>query len=328
MILLYIILIIPFICFGQLTPCEEAVANATGSIGEFIPQCEEDGSYSAIQCWFSTGYCLCVDEDGIEIPGTSLAAWEGTPYCDQPIDSLNVLFLGNSYTAFNNLPNIVSNIANSMGDFLYTGSNTIGGATLQTHIEINNSNLWTLSANEVASNIAVVLQEHTSDFSLSVKEIIALGRIPHRSTFFKNSEKDNRIIQNVLRRFSLNEISDQKLSTLSGGEYQRVMIARAFAQEPRLLILDEPTNHLDIRHQLEDIKLIKGLSLSIIVTVHDLNVAASVCDYILLLKKGRSLGFGKPEDILTEHKISSAFNVKTQNEILYPSNCKQITFHI
>ena len=138
--LLYIIFIIPFICFGQLTPCEEAVANATGSIGEFIPQCEEDGSYSAIQCWFSTGYCWCVDEDGIEIPGTSLAAWEGTPYCDQPIDSLNVLFLGNSYTAFNNLPNIVSNIANSMGDFLYTGSNTIGGATLQTHFENNNSN--------------------------------------------------------------------------------------------------------------------------------------------------------------------------------------------
>ena len=65
--LLYIILIIPFICFGQLTPCEEAVANATGSIGEFIPQCEEDGSYSAIQCWFSTGYCWCVDEDGIEL---------------------------------------------------------------------------------------------------------------------------------------------------------------------------------------------------------------------------------------------------------------------
>ena len=195
-------------------------------------------------------------------------------------------------------------------------------------IEINNSNLWTLSANEVASNIAVVLQEHISDFSLSVEEIIALGRIPHRSSFFKNSEKDDRIIQNVLRRFSLNEISDQKLSTLSGGEYQRVMIARAFVQEPRLLILDEPTNHLDIRHQLEVIKLIKGLSLSIIVTVHDLNVAASICDYILLLKKGRSLGFGKPEDILTENKISSAFNVKTQNEILFPSNCKQITFHI
>ena len=93
-----------------------------------------------MQCWGSTGYCWCVDENGVEITGTSLAAWEGIPDCSQPTDSLNVLFLGNSYTAFNNLPNIIESIANSMGDFLYTNSNTMGGATLQTHSENNSSN--------------------------------------------------------------------------------------------------------------------------------------------------------------------------------------------
>tara|TARA_B100000902_G_scaffold393861_1_gene448965 strand:+ start:2602 stop:3183 length:582 start_codon:yes stop_codon:yes gene_type:complete len=77
---LLILILIPFLNFGQ-TPCLDAVANATGAIGEFIPQCEDDGSYSPIQCWSSTGYCWCVDEDGVEIPGTSLGPGEGNPDC-------------------------------------------------------------------------------------------------------------------------------------------------------------------------------------------------------------------------------------------------------
>jgi hypothetical protein len=132
-------LLIPFLNFGQ-TPCLDAIANSTGAIGEFIPQCEEDGSYSPMQCWGSTGYCWCVDEYGVEIVGTSLGPGEGLPNCTQQIDSLNVLFLGNSYTASNNLPNMISTIANSMGDYLSTESNLIGGATLQTHVNNSNSN--------------------------------------------------------------------------------------------------------------------------------------------------------------------------------------------
>tara|TARA_B100001250_G_scaffold403643_1_gene418469 strand:- start:712 stop:1443 length:732 start_codon:yes stop_codon:yes gene_type:complete len=78
---LIVLFIVSLFCFGQ-TPCFDAVANATGIIGEFIPQCEEDGSYSPIQCWSSTGYCWCVDENGIEIPGTSLGPGEGLPNCN------------------------------------------------------------------------------------------------------------------------------------------------------------------------------------------------------------------------------------------------------
>ena len=134
------ILSIPLLSFSQLTPCEQAVEDATGLIGEFVPQCEDDGSYAPMQCWASTGYCWCVDEDGVEISGTSIPSWEGIPNCAEEIDSLNVLFLGNSYTASNNLPNIVSNIANSMGDFLFAESNTIGAGTLQMHVDNSNSN--------------------------------------------------------------------------------------------------------------------------------------------------------------------------------------------
>ena len=134
-----LLIIISLFSFGQ-TPCLEAVANSTGLIGEYVPQCEEDGSYSPMQCWSSTGYCWCVDENGEEIPGTSLGPGEGLPNCNEQADSLNVLFIGNSYTATNNLTNIISSIATSMGDNLITESSLLGGATLQLHASNSNTN--------------------------------------------------------------------------------------------------------------------------------------------------------------------------------------------
>ena len=161
-----LLLILPFSGFGQ-TPCLDAVANATGAIGEYIPQCEEDGSYSSIQCWWSTGYCWCVDENGAEIPGTSLGPSEGIPNCNQQEDSLNVLFIGNSYTANNNLPNIISSIANSMGDALSVESSLVGGATLQNHTNNNNSNNLIMTGNWDY----VVLQEQSQYPSFPIWQV-------------------------------------------------------------------------------------------------------------------------------------------------------------
>jgi len=141
-----LLIIISLFSFGQ-TPCLDAVANSTGLIGEYVPQCEEDGSYSPMQCWSSTGYCWCVDENGEEIPGTSLGPGEGLPNCNEQADSLNVLFIGNSYTASNNLTNIISSIATSMGDNLITESSLLGGATLQLHTSNSNTNDLIMSGN-------------------------------------------------------------------------------------------------------------------------------------------------------------------------------------
>ena len=141
-----LLIIISLFSFGQ-TPCLDAVANSTGLIGEYVPQCEEDGSYSPMQCWSSTGYCWCVDENGEEIPGTSLGPGEGLPNCNEQEDSLNVLFIGNSYTASNNLTNIISSIATSMGDNLITESSLLGGATLQLHASNSNTNDLIMSGN-------------------------------------------------------------------------------------------------------------------------------------------------------------------------------------
>lgn len=196
-------------------------------------------------------------------------------------------------------------------------------------IKIDDVDIWSLSSRQVARSIATVLQEQPSDFSLTVKEVVSLGRTPY-SNFFGSSSGDcnDKIVQASLDRLSLSNFSNRYLKTLSGGERQRVMVARALAQEPSLLILDEPTNHLDIRQQLEIINLLKKLPITIITSLHDLNMAANICDNILLLKNGHPLGFGKPNIILSEKNISNAFTIKACHEVLIPSNSNQITFHL
>ena len=173
------------------------------------------------------------------------------------------------------------------------------------------------------------MQEQLTDFALTVREIVALGRTPHKKWFGNiNDNYDEEIVDASLDRLYLRKFANRQLNTLSGGERQRVMVARALAQEPRLLILDEPTNHLDIRQQLEVLELIKDLPLTIVSSLHDLNMAASICDEILLLKEGFPLGFGHPDIIFSDKIISEAFQVKTQKELLVPSNSEHITFHL
>ena len=196
-------------------------------------------------------------------------------------------------------------------------------------IKINGIDIWKLTSRQVACSIATVLQENSSDFSLTVMEIVTLGRTPYSKWLSNsNSENDKKIVQSSIDRLSLNKFENRHLNTLSGGERQRVMVARALAQEPDILILDEPTNHLDIRQQLEILNLLKDLSITVVTSLHDLNMARSNCDEILLLKDGTTLGFGKPNLILSESNISEAFRVKACHELLTPSNSKQITFHL
>ena len=196
-------------------------------------------------------------------------------------------------------------------------------------VKINGIDIWKLTSRQVACSIATVLQENSSDFSLTVREIVTLGRTPYSKWLSNsNSENDKKIVQSSIDRLSLNKFENRHLNTLSGGERQRVMVARALAQEPDMLILDEPTNHLDIRQQLEILNLLKDLSITVITSLHDLNMARSNCDEILLLKDGCALGFGKPNLILSESNISEAFRVKACHELLTPSNSKQITFHL
>jgi len=194
---------------------------------------------------------------------------------------------------------------------------------------LDGDDIWTLPARSVAQRIAAVLQEHPSDFALSVQEIVALGRAPHRRGFAGTpGARDRAIVDEALDRLNLGHLAHRHLGTLSGGERQRVMVARALTQGPGLLILDEPTNHLDIRHQLEILDLIRTLPLTIVTSLHDLNLAAGVCDDVLLLQSGRPVGFGPPGEVLTETAVSAAFHVVAWQETLSRSQTDHLTFHL
>ena len=195
-------------------------------------------------------------------------------------------------------------------------------------VMLDGTDIWQMSARDAACRIAVVLQEQPTDFALNVREIVALGRTPHRRGFAGAGARDARIVDNAIDRLDLHDLAHRALGTLSGGEKQRVMVARALAQEPGLLILDEPTNHLDIRHQLEVLALVRNLGITIVTSLHDLNLADGLCDDVLVLAGGRALAFGPPATVLTEAIVARTFRVTARRETLHPSGQAHFTYHL
>lgn len=177
------------------------------------------------------------------------------------------------------------------------------------NIRLDGMDLWSIGPRQVAQRIAVVPQETPSDFPFSVRDVVLMGRIPHRKGMARWSDRDHEVTTEALARLQLEPLALRQFISLSGGEKQRVLIARALAQEPDLIILDEPTNHLDIRHQLEILELLKGLGRTIITTLHDINLAADFATHVAVLDCGRLTGHGEPTDVLTVEHISSAFRV-------------------
>ena len=194
------------------------------------------------------------------------------------------------------------------------------------HVRVGGQDIWSMSARDAARRIAAVLQEQTSAFGLTVREIVRLGRTPHQSGFTTSSPRDKEVVDRVLDTLSLHLLANRDFGTLSGGERQRVMVARALAQEPQVLILDEPTNHLDVRHQLEVVSLIQSLGLTIVVSLHDLNMASGVCDDVLILKDGHPQGFGPPDSLLTDTLVSNTFRVDARRERLTQSGASHFSF--
>lgn len=193
-------------------------------------------------------------------------------------------------------------------------------------ITLDHDNVYELSAKKTAQKMAVVSQESQHTFEFFVKEIVLMGRAPHKKMMDTETTEDMRIAEEALEKVGLECYGDRLISTLSGGEKQRVMVARALAQQAKYLILDEPTNHLDIHHQLQLMDLVKTLDITVIAALHDLNIASVYCDYIYVLDHGRLAVSGRPEEVLTETILKEIFRVKT-NIIQHPITGKtHITF--
>jgi iron complex transport system ATP-binding protein len=178
---------------------------------------------------------------------------------------------------------------------------------------IGDDDVWKLSARASAQRTAVVVQESTSDFNLDVLDVVSMGRNPHKGPFDRDSAKDERICLDALERVGMDGMADRDFATLSGGEKQRVFVARAIAQEGCVLVLDEPTNHLDIRFQLELLDLVRGLGVTTIAAMHDLGLAAGHCDRIHVLEDGRVVGHGPPGEVLTAELVARVFGVRLRN---------------
>jgi len=177
------------------------------------------------------------------------------------------------------------------------------------NIKISGEDLFSMRLKDVAKIIAVVAQEKPTDFQFTVEEIVMMGRIPHKKLFEADSIKDREIVNESLERVGMQEFHQRNFNSLSGGEKQRVLIARALAQQPKILILDEPTNHLDIRYQLEVLDLVKSIRKTTIVVLHDLNLAAKYCDYLYLLHAGKVVKEGEAIDVLTSENLGVVYGV-------------------
>lgn len=177
----------------------------------------------------------------------------------------------------------------------------------QGQILFKRQDIWQWSARENARQMAVILQEHSEHIGLTVRDIVALGLTPHKGLFERDNQQDRRQIDQVLKQLDLGAFEHAQFSRLSGGEKQRVMLARAILQKPELLIMDEPTNHLDVHYQIEILQKVKALELTVLASFHDLNLAAAFCDRLLVLENGHLVAQGAPAEVLTEDLISRVF---------------------
>lgn len=176
-------------------------------------------------------------------------------------------------------------------------------------VRLDDHDLWQQSARWSAQRIAVVLQEFPQEFGLSVRDVVAMGRTPHKGLFDGDNAEDAALINQTLARVGLVTFAEHAFATLSGGEKQRVLLARALVQQPGLLILDEPTNHLDPRYQLELLQHLRSLGLSTLASFHDLNLAAAFCDRLYVLADGQLVASGTPSEVLNTELLHRVFGV-------------------
>jgi iron complex transport system ATP-binding protein len=191
---------------------------------------------------------------------------------------------------------------------------------------IDGADVGTMPARELGRRMAVVAQERPADFEFTVEEVVAMGRTPHKGLFERDTEHDRAAVVEALEHVGMSAYASRVFPTLSGGEKQRVLIARALAQRADLLVLDEPTNHLDIRYQLEVMDLVRRLGVTAVVALHDLNIAASSCDRLVLVRAGRVVANGTPADVLTPERILDVFGVHAEVVEHPRTGCLQLLY--
>lgn len=237
---------------------------------------------------------------------------------------MNLLEFKNVSGGYYNNP-ILNNISLKVncGDFFgLIGPNGSGKTTLlrlasriifpsKGNINFSNTNIFNMEIKDFCRQVAFVSQNINSDFSFSVMEVVLMGRIPHQKRMQFETKSDIKIAEKSLSLTDTLNLKDKMINELSAGERQRVLLARALVQEPKLLFLDEPTSHLDIGHQIQILDLLKRLNknnnLTVVMVLHDLNLASAYCNRIALIDKGEIFKEGSPQEVLTYQNIEAVY---------------------
>ena len=174
--------------------------------------------------------------------------------------------------------------------------------------------LSAMSLRDRAQQIGFLPQRAPESLDFSARDMVLMGRYPHRSLALFESPEDHRVAESAMMRTGVTEFADRSVDTLSGGEAQRVHLAAVLAQEPELLLLDEPTASLDLKHQLAVCEILGTLlqpdGPTVVLVMHDINLAAMFCSHVLLLHEGKSVAAGTPKDVLTADRLRSVYGIK------------------
>jgi iron complex transport system ATP-binding protein len=181
-------------------------------------------------------------------------------------------------------------------------------------IIFENKDIQSFKARELAKKIAILPQIHLAPPDISVKTLVSYGRYPYMKFGKSLTKSDKAIVEKVMKETGIQHLSNQMVSTLSGGERQRVWIAMTICQEPEILVLDEPTTYLDISYQVEVLELVRKLNensgITIIMVLHDLNLAARYSDYLYVLKKGELYSQGTPKQVINDALLKEVFRIE------------------
>ncbi len=207
-------------------------------------------------------------------------------------------------------------------------ANILSGLGIQGNIQLKNKAISRFSAREIAQHFALVMQKNDCTFALSVQDVMKMGLLPHKSLFSFDSDYDKAQINLALKKVGLADAINTPFNQLSGGEQQRVLIARAIIQASQIIILDEPTNHLDVFYQHQVLQLVNKLNITVLMTVHDLNLASLYCQRLLLLNNGQLICDGTPKEVLVPEKLSQVFGLPCQQNIDAMTGAIQVSFYL